>query len=174
MNLNLHPTGHFLTEYTGAVVHFAAKNTQLLVSAAEAYAAGWKKPFSWDEVAQDLTAEKAFPEVDLEEIFSSINITAVDELKEFVVSAAELFGGTQWSYMSTLHIVFVRVLLTKALAIPLVERKIMAGMAVGFWQTHMTLFDLPWLALDNSKQHLNCLYGTNQLALLQSGLAHMV
>ena len=91
-------------------------------------------------------------------MFGSIDISTEDELEEFVVGAAELFGDTQWSYMCALHIVFVRVLLTRALAIPLIERKIMAGMAVGFWQTLMTLFDLPWLALDNSKQCLSCLF----------------
>lgn len=59
---------------------------------------------------------------------------------------------------ATLHIVVVRMLLTRAIAIPLAERRIMAGMAAGHWCTHLTLFGVcPWLALDNSKQLLQCL-----------------
>lgn len=139
-------------------MHFAAKNKQLLVSAAKEYVANWRKPFIWDDIEHDLLAEKAFSPADLDELFSPVNIDTGDELEDFVVNAAELFGDTQWSYMSMLHIVFVRVLLTRATAIPLAERKIMAGMAAGQWQTHMTLFQAPWLALDNSKQHLDCLY----------------
>ena len=55
MNCDAHPTEQFLTEYTGAVVHFAAKNKQLLVSAAKEYVASWKQPFSWDHISADLT-----------------------------------------------------------------------------------------------------------------------
>lgn len=46
MNCELLPTDHFLKDYTGAVVHFAAKNKQLLVSAAKEYVANWRKPSS--------------------------------------------------------------------------------------------------------------------------------
>lgn len=97
------------------------------------------------------------PLASLKQLFGPISISTVGKLKAFVVSAAEIFGDTQWSYMSTLH-VFVRMLLTKATAIPLADRRIMAGFAAGFWYTHMTLFNgFPWLALDNFKQQLKCL-----------------
>ena len=162
-NHDVHRTEYFLKEYTGAVVHFAVKNKQALVAAANAYVANLKKPFSWDDVKSDLTPERILwkdqPLASLKKMFGPINISTVGKLKAFVVHAAEMFGDVQWSYMSTLHVVFVRMLLTKATAIPLAERKIMAGLAAGFWHTHVTLFNgFPWLALDNSKQQLKCLF----------------
>lgn len=104
MNYEVHQTENLLKEYTGAVVHFAAKNKQLLVAAANAYVASLKKPFSWDEVKSDMTsAEKNFAPTEdgsvLKEIFEPIGISTEGELKAFVVNAAELFGDTQWSYM---------------------------------------------------------------------------
>ena len=163
-NYDVYQTEYFLKEYTGAVVHFATKNKQLLVAAANAYVANLKKPFSWDAVKSDLvTTEKALwknqPHASLKQVFGRISINTVGKLKAFVVNAAEIFGDTQWSYMSTLHVVFVRMLLTRATAIPLAERRIMAGLAAGFWDTHLTLINgFPWLALDNSKQQLKCLF----------------
>ena len=163
MNCGVHQTEYFLKEYTGAVVHFATKNKQLLVAAAHAYVASFKKPFSWDDIKTDLTTTEKIlwrdqPLASLKQVFGPVSISTVGKLKAFVISAAETFGDTQWSYMSTLHIVFVRMLLTKATAIPLAERRIMAGFAAGFWYTHMTLYNgFPWLALDNSKQQLKCL-----------------
>ena len=53
------------------------------------------------------------------------------QAQAYIVNAAELFGNTGHTcplYTSS----FVRMLLTKATAIPLAERRIMAGMAVGF------------------------------------------
>ena len=160
MNCDVHQTEILLEEYTGAVVHFATKNKQLLVAAANAYVASLEEPFNWDDVKTDMsTAETSFQcNVSLKDAFKPISISTADKLKGYIVNAAELFGDTHWSYMSILHIVLVRMLLTKATAIPLAERRIMAGMAAGFWTTHLTLFNgCPWLALDNSKQQLGCL-----------------
>lgn len=160
MMCNKHPTEYFVRDYTAAAVHFATKNKEPLVVAAKAYVAGLREPFSWDELKTDLlSADKAFNcHAPLQEAFSPISISTEDKLKAYVVNAAQLFGDTHWSYMSTLHIVFVRMLLTKATAIPLEERRIMAGIAAGFWQTHLTLYNgCPWLALDNFKQQLECL-----------------
>lgn len=159
-NCVVHPTEVFLEKYGGAMVHFAAKNKQLLVTAAHAYVHSWKQPFSWDDVTASLAPETAFRRTgkELKELFGFISVSTVDKLKAFVIDAAELFGDVKWSYMSTLHIVFVRVMLTRATAIPLAERKIMAGLALGMWHTHVTLFMAPGLSLDNSQQRLKCLY----------------
>lgn len=160
MNCNAHPTEFFLRDYTGAVVHFAAKHKQLLISAANAFVDSWPKPFSWDHVMAELAPEKFFYKggTDLKKLFSPIGIATCSGVANFVVKAAQLFADSQWSYMSTLHIVLVRVLLTKATAIPVQERQIMAGMSIGLWHTHLTLFNgAPWLALDNSQQRLESL-----------------
>ena len=160
MMCNKHPTEYLVKEYTAAAVHFATKNKEPLLAAAKAYVAGLREPFSWNEVKTDLlSADKAFNcHAPLQEVFSPVSISTEDKLEAYIVNAAQLFGDTHWSYMSTLHIVFVRMLLIKATAIALEERRIMAGIAAGFWHTDLTLYSgLPWLALDNSKQQLECL-----------------
>ena len=61
MNCGVHQTEYFLKEYTGAVAHFATKNKQLLVAAANAYVASFKKPFSWDDIKTDVPLERPTP-----------------------------------------------------------------------------------------------------------------
>ena len=77
------------------MVHFATKNRQLLVAAANTYVASLKKPLSWDDVKTDMTtAEKFFKSlVSLKEVFKPISIVTADQLKAYIMNAAELFGG---------------------------------------------------------------------------------
>lgn len=163
MACGLHPAGMRLDKYMGAFVYFTTKNRDLLIAAAHTYVNSWSHPDCWQNVTAELAkTERSFQPSsnELKVLLSHISVATDYDLKAYIVNAAELFGNSKWFYMSSAHIAFVRVILTRARNIPLSERKIMAGVAIGLWHTHLTLFDgAPWLCLDNSQHRLHCLYG---------------
>ena len=150
-----HPTELFLADYTSAVVHFASKHKEQLALTAREFVDSWQTPLKWDSIRTSLAAsEKAFRTMRLKDICICLAIKTPKQFKDYVLTAAELFGGAKWAHMSQMHILVVRALIFRASQIPMADRQIMAGVTAAHYCTHVTAFSLPWLALDNSQQDI--------------------
>ena len=152
---NGHPTEFFLAQYTSAVVHFASKHKDQLAVTAREFVDSWQTPLKWDNIKASLAAsERAFRTMSLKDICIYLAIKTPKQFKDYVITAAELFGAAKWAHMSQMHILVVRALIFRAWQIPMADRQIMAGVTAAHYCTHITAFSLPWLALDNSQQDI--------------------